>query len=195
MSQIWVVKLGGSLAKSPSLKIWLDRVTQHKNAKIVIVPGGGGFADQVRIAQKQWGFQDQYAHQMALLAMRQMALLFQGIQPKLALASSFLKINTLLDAEKPVIWMPELEMLNKAGIPASWDITSDSLAAWLAEQLSVTELVLVKSALIPEHCSIEELIQMGIVDKAFTQYANKLNSQIKVINHEYIDTFSSWLVN
>ncbi len=85
-------------------------------------------------------------------------------------------------------------MLNRSAIPASWDITSDSLAAWLAEQLSVTDLVLVKSALIPNHCSIEELIQMGIVDKAFTQYANKLNSQIKVISREHIDTFSSWLV-
>ncbi len=85
-------------------------------------------------------------------------------------------------------------MLNRSAIPASWDITSDSLAAWLVEQLSVTDLVLVKSALIPNHRSIEELIQMGIVDKAFTQYANKLNSQIKVISREHIDTFSSWLV-
>jgi aspartokinase-like uncharacterized kinase len=187
---IWVVKLGGSLTKSPLLKAWLDRISQHKQAKVVIVAGGGGFADQVRIVQKQWNFQDQNAHQMAILAMQQMALLFQGIQPQLQLASSLLKINSSLKVGKAVVWVPEVEMLNKAGIPASWDITSDSLAAWLAEQLSATRLILVKSALISRQYSIEEFIQMGVVDKAFTQYANRLNAQIMVVNREYIDSFS-----
>ncbi len=194
MSQIGVVKLGGSLTKSPLLKAWLDRIVQHNQAKLVIVPGGGGFADQVRITQKQWGFQDQNAHQMAILAMQQMALLFQGIQPQLKLASSLLHITSSLEAKKTVVWTPKIEMLNKAGIPASWDITSDSLAAWLAEQLLATNLILVKSTLIPRRYSIEELIRKGIVDKAFTQYANKLNSQIKVINRGDIDSFNSWFV-
>ncbi len=194
MPQIQVVKLGGSLTKSPLLKDWLDKIIQYKNSRIVIVPGGGGFADQVRIAQKQWEFQDQNAHQMAILAMQQMALLFQGLQPQLHLANSILKINRLLEAEKPAVWVPEVKMLNKAGVPASWDITSDSLAAWLAEQVSAAKLILVKSAFIPRQCSIEDLIQMGVVDKAFNQYANRLNAQIKVINREDIDSFSSWFV-
>ncbi|MCK5871864.1 MAG: uridylate kinase, partial [Methylococcales bacterium] len=48
---------------------------------IVIVAGGGLFADHVRQTQKKWCFNETIAHEMAILAMQQMALLFKGLQP------------------------------------------------------------------------------------------------------------------
>ena len=46
-----VIKLGGSLSQAETLVNCLDRLEQHyKNEAVVIVPGGGAFADQVRLA-------------------------------------------------------------------------------------------------------------------------------------------------
>ena len=84
-----VVKLGGSLAKSGLLVNCLQKLNQHyKNSSVVIVPGGGAFADQVRSAQQQFQFNDHTAHKMALLAMQQMALLINGLNNNFVIAHS-----------------------------------------------------------------------------------------------------------
>ena len=89
---MWIVKLGGSLIGSPALKGWLDKLVQFGDGKVVIVPGGGLFADAVRNAQSKTGINDETAHQMALVAMDQYAALMAGLNPKLVLASSELEI-------------------------------------------------------------------------------------------------------
>jgi aspartokinase-like uncharacterized kinase len=45
---MWVVKLGGSLLGSPELPRWLDTLVKISDGKVLIVPGGGMFADAVR---------------------------------------------------------------------------------------------------------------------------------------------------
>ena len=194
MSPIWVIKLGGSLSHSSILKDWLDLILCQGQGRAVIVPGGGDFADQVRVAQQHWQFDDLYAHQMAVLAMQQMALLFQGLYSELDLAESPDQIKRLLKQGSVVIWSPKLSILNQAGIPANWNITSDSLSAWLAHTLSAATLTLVKSSAIPENCAISELIEKGIVDKAFNQYAKLSSYQVQVVNRSDIDSFSAWFL-
>ena len=46
-----VLKLGGSYAFSPHLKDWLDAIAACAGCAVV-VPGGGPFADAVRMAQR-----------------------------------------------------------------------------------------------------------------------------------------------
>jgi len=65
-----VLKLGGSYAFSPFLKNWIDAVKDCAGC-VVLVPGGGPFADAVRAAQPRMGFDDRAAHEMAVLAMDQ----------------------------------------------------------------------------------------------------------------------------
>ena len=65
-----IVKLGGSHAFSPHLKNWLDAIAGCAGCAVV-VPGGGPFADAVRMAQPRMGFDDRAAHEMAVLAMEQ----------------------------------------------------------------------------------------------------------------------------
>ena len=48
-------------------------------------------------------------------------------------------------------------------LPHSWDVTSDSIAAWASIQLHATELVLLKSCDVPE-TSVTQLAELGIVD-------------------------------
>jgi len=194
MASIWVIKLGGSLTDSNILKEWLNLIASQGKGRAVIVPGGGGFADQVRKAQQQWQFDDVRAHHMSVLAMQQMALLFQGLYPEMCLADTPTQIKRFLEHGRVVIWSPIINILNQAGIPANWDITSDSLSAWLAQMLSAITLTIVKSSVIPENYTISELIEKGVVDKAFNQYANFSSHQIQVVNRADIDLFSAWFV-
>ena len=77
-----------------------------------------------------------------------------------------------------------------AGIVPGWDVTSDSLAAWLAEQVAADELVLVKSADISTEATLLELQTQGIVDASFNCYADRLCCPITVINKDRFLSFA-----
>lgn len=189
---MWVIKLGGSLTDSSVLKHWLDFIADHGKGKCVIVPGGGVFADLVRQEQKRLAFNDEIAHTMALKAMQQMALLYHGLNRQLVIAGSTEKIRGVLRQDKASVWSPDIDILNRAGVPNSWDVTSDSLSAWLAAELDAGKLILVKSADIPLSATLDELIDRNIVDKAFCQFFNKNNCGIKIYNREHLGQFGTF---
>jgi len=180
-----VVKLGGSLSQSDALIKCLNSVEQrYAGCTVVIVPGGGAFTDQVRKAQQHWQFNDEIAHRMAILAMQQMALLFKGLKDEFSIAHSVTEIRKQLHKQKTVIWSPDIVELDNAAIKASWDITSDSLAAWLANTLPATELILVKSALIDNNQCLQQLAEYNIIDQGFCNFVIQTTFKITVINQQ-----------
>lgn len=144
---MWVVKLGGSLLGTPELKHWLSSIAQWGDGQVVIVPGGGLFADAVRFAQQQMTISEASAHKLAVLAMNQYAHVLIDQEPSLVLAGSELELAERSWQHRGIVWLPSAMVLADATIPESWDVTSDSLAAWLASKLNATKLVMVKSAL------------------------------------------------
>ena len=76
---MWIVKLGGSLERDALLPRWLELLAELGGGRVVIVPGGGGFADQARAAQAWWQLDDLPAHNMAVLGMAQSAAMMQGL--------------------------------------------------------------------------------------------------------------------
>lgn len=162
--------MGGSLAGSDTLPFWLDALA---DSNVVIVPGGGPFADQVRSAQRSWSFGDETAHAMALLAMGQYGLMLSGLCPKLGTARDIWELRASAGSGRSMVWLPDLSLIDDPSIPASWDVTSDSLAAWLAERLGAANLLLVKSAAIPSGtASYVELLAQGVVDGAFQYFSS-----------------------
>jgi aspartokinase-like uncharacterized kinase len=181
-----IVKLGGSLSQSDVLIKCLNSVEKnYQGRSVVIVPGGGAFADQVRMAQQRLQFDDKTAHRIAILAMQQMALLIKGLKDDFSIARSITDIRKQLHRQKIVIWSPDIVELDKAAIQASWDITSDSLAAWLAKVISARELVLVKSAIIDASLSLQQLAEQDIVDKGFCDSVRQATFKIQVINQQH----------
>jgi aspartokinase-like uncharacterized kinase len=121
---------------------------------------------------------------MAILAMQQMAWLLSSINRNFVLAGSVVEIVRQLETGRPVIWCPDLHELDRAGIAASWDITSDSLAAWLAGVLGARELILIKSANIPQDTDIDELVESGLVDPAFPSFTGHARFKTTIVNKD-----------
>lgn len=168
---MWVVKLGGSLLGSPALNGWLDALVRFGDGKVVIVPGGGPFADAVRDAQVKTGVDDAVAHQMAVLAMDQYATLLGGLNPELVLASSELEIAEYGWQHRAIVWKPSAMVLSDQSLPTTWDLTSDSLAAWVAEKLNAEHLLVVKSVQSAALLNAADLVANGVLDKCFTMYS------------------------
>lgn len=144
----WVVKLGGSLVACAALPAWLATLhgLSHR-ARIIIVAGGGPFADAVRDAQPGLGIDDATAHAMAILGMRQLALAVAALVPG-ETPPDLLTLDALgerRDDAGLVVWDPLDPALVVSGIPADWTATSDSIAAWLGRRIAATGTVLVKS--------------------------------------------------
>jgi len=165
---LWVIKLGGSLADSDALRHWLDVLATAGRGRAVVVPGGGRFADQVRAAQAQARFDDRAAHRMALLAMEQYGVMLCALAPALAPVKTPRGARSALARGRAAIWLPSAYALAACPLPASWDTTSDSLAAWFAWRLGAQRLVLVKSLHFAAGAApAGALCAAGIVDRAF----------------------------
>ncbi len=165
-----VVKLGGSLAFSHNLQQWIAACATCAG-RVVIVPGGGPFADTVRSAQARMQFDDQAAHRMAVLAMEQYGHALASRNALLALADTADAIRHCLASQQVPVWLPARMVFDARDIAPSWDVTSDSLAAWLSGGIGAARLFVVKSAELAsrrERC--ESLVATGILDKAFPRY-------------------------
>ena len=165
-----VVKLGGSLAFSQSLQQWIAACAACAG-RIVIVPGGGPFADAVRSAQARMTFDDRAAHEMAVLAMEQYGRALASRNALLMPADSAETIRQCLSDQRVPVWMPARMVFDAPDIAPSWDVTSDSLAAWLSVRMGAARLFLVKSVeMTSSHGCCEALAEAGVVDKAFPRY-------------------------
>ncbi|NOQ94188.1 MAG: delta 1-pyrroline-5-carboxylate synthetase [Methylophaga sp.] len=174
-----VVKVGGSLYNTPELTLWLSALVEYSTQQsIIIVPGGGPFADQVRTAQTVHHFNDEVAHHMAIIAMKQFGLLLQSHMPTCQPISTYEKPKTPLS-----IWLPDDELLAEPSLAKSWDISSDSLALWLSNQLNAEQLLLIKRA--PIHTtSVKVLSSQSIIDSGFISLFSKHPATVKVINYQ-----------
>lgn len=188
-----VLKLGGSLLSQAVLQQWLLLASRKGKGQLVIVPGGGVFAEQIRLTQEQWQYSDRTAHQMAILAMQQVALLFQGLCADLVLVNKIGLITENLQQNKVVVWLPEVAELDALEVPATWDITSDTLAVFLAKQLQAENTFLIKSAKIPAATNLQQLSGLGIVDKACATTAKKLAVNVQCLQSNQLAFFASFL--
>ncbi len=172
-----VVKFGGSLLDSRNLEALLE-VAGDRGA--VVAPGGGAFADAVRVAQREIGFSDRAAHAMAILAMEQTALLLADLAPSFALCATSEEFTGAFAARRPAIWRPAAMAL-RADVPASWDTTSDSLSLWLAMKIEAPRLVILKSAEVQPGGSPDSWSAAGLVDAGLPTLALGYRGEIACV--------------
>ncbi|TDV19529.1 aspartate kinase [Paraburkholderia caballeronis] len=192
---MWVVKIGGSLSHDPSLRLWLTELREVGGGRVVIVPGGGDFADRVRQYQSEWQFDDLAAHNMCLLAMTQYGLMMQGVLPDLVIASSEAKVRRALRDGRVAVWVPTALMRDTPDAMSNWDTTSDSLAAWLSTMLNAERLMVVKSCPIDPDEPLETFVQNGVVDRRFFDYVRDANYVVELIGKDNVELMRDRLLN
>jgi aspartokinase-like uncharacterized kinase len=171
-----VLKIGGSLEADPArLRGLLAEVADGTHGRCVVVPGGGTFADAVRADQIRDGFDDAEAHRRALCAMTHMARFFCEQEPRLTRS-----IEPWTDEAAVCIWDPASLRAGHPDIPESWDVTSDSLALWLATRLRARVCVLVKSADAAPEETPDALARRGLVDAAVPAFAARYGGPIAI---------------
>lgn len=185
-----VVKLGGSLATARGaadagdfgpLPALLAAIAEA-GAPLVVVPGGGPLADAVRAVQPRLGLSDAAAHHMAILAMESLALAFADLEPRLIPCPDAPAIARAHAAGRAALWLPAA-MARTADVPQSWDVTSDSLALWLAIRLRAARCVLVKSAP-PAGDGPGDWAAAGLVDPVVPVLAARFSGRLELVEAE-----------
>lgn len=143
-----VIKIGGALAAIPYA---LDRVCAavgkaSREHRLVVVPGGGPFADAVREFDGRVGLSADAAHWMAILAMDQYAHALADRIPGAVLVDEPGLISEAVYDGRVAVLAPSRWMRSADVLPHSWEVTSDSIAAFIAGAIDAVRLVLVKPA-------------------------------------------------
>jgi len=140
------VKVGGGLLARPDGFQAALRAIAAAAGRIplVVVPGGGPFADTVRDVDRRVGLPDEAAHWMAVLGMDQHAWLIASCLSGARLVTDASGIAQAADEERLPVLAPYRWLRAADPLPHTWDVTSDSIAAWVAGALDAARLVLVK---------------------------------------------------
>jgi len=178
-----VIKVGGSLYNQVP-----DLVPVLAAAKrpLLIVPGGGRFADAVR----KMRVEEDSAHWMAIASMDQYGWY---------IASQGIMTTALLEKpEWPVVFLPYCKMRQHDPLPHSWDVTSDTIAAWVADFLGL-DLVLLKSVdgihdngTLMEHVKIP--VKTDVVDPFFIPFVLERKVITTIINGSFPDRVKKLLM-
>lgn len=186
----WVVKVGGSLLDCDDVWWRLSRwLRQFDECELIFVLGGGTAVDALREQDQLAPGNPVDVHWQCVEWMRlnsQRALdelqrlqtpVVAQLLPLAALAQRVAGRCVLID---PWLFLHNDDRRHPQPLPESWDVTSDSIAARLAEFCQADGLILLKSAL-PADTTYAGCAATGFVDAFFPQAAAKL-ACVQVVN-------------
>ncbi len=183
---VCIVKVGGSLLDFPELRVRLvqfldQRRMTHPGLRHALMCGGGDFADSVRRYDRIHRFGDYVSHRLAVQAMDLACTVLFCVLP----LCRGVETLDMLDDDWPPDEIPmllpstnlyELDFEKRCPMPLSWDVTSDTIAAWIAGELPGRSLVLVKSAALPHGATRDEAARLELVDPYFPLISSALDS-------------------
>ncbi|MGH7626001.1 MAG: hypothetical protein ACREOJ_11890 [Gemmatimonadaceae bacterium] len=142
-----VIKIGGGLLAAPAA---LDRVAQTlrgacvTDRRLLVVPGGGPFADAVRDVDSTMSLDASAAHWMAILGMDQYAHLLASRLPHARLTERLDELASIHEAGALPVFAPYRLLRAVDPLPHGWNVTSDSIAAWISRHIGAARLILIK---------------------------------------------------
>ena len=174
-----MAKIGGSLLGWAGLRGWLGGfLGEFEISKLLLIAGGGGAADWVRRLDEVHGLGEEVAHGLAMRAMdlsaHVLATIIEGatVVEEGELAASWAAGRTPILLARGVLRADDRRSADP--LPHRWDVTSDSIAARVAERLGASALILCKSTPAPTPPSRDEAARSGLVDPAFLGAARAL---------------------
>lgn len=173
-----VIKVGGSLLDWPPLGRRLGAYLESRRAeRPLVIVGGGPSADVVRALDRVHGLGEVTAHHLALRALDLTAHLLAALVPGLDVVDRASALELVWNSGRVPVLAPRrfLDFEDRADpLERSWDVTTDSVAARVAERLGAAELVLLKSEQAPPGIDRERAADRGLVDRAFPRVSKAL---------------------
>lgn len=147
---------------------WLD--SQPASQWLVVV-GGGKLVDVLRESQRVLRLADESVHWRCIEAMSINAAMLASVFPGARGLAAIEEIDAA--PREPSLWFIDPVKLlrhddavrSARPLPASWDVTSDSIAARVTELAGGVECVLLKSTLPPAGITLEEASRLNYVDR------------------------------
>lgn len=179
---ITVLKLGGSLLDLGELPMRLRAVFKLlADDRPLLVCGGGDAADVVRRWHETHALDEEQSHWLAMESIRLNQRLLLTLMPELELVSNRAAAESawtrgrvpLLDLMS-FVSLEESQAERGAALPHIWDVTSDSLAAWVAIHWPASRFLLLKSAELPPLASLSQLASGGLLDGFFPSLESDL---------------------
>jgi 5-(aminomethyl)-3-furanmethanol phosphate kinase len=137
-----VVKIGGGLLSAGGLdglqRACDDVVEQATRQPVLVVPGGGPFANAIRTVDRDGKLGNRLAHRLALAAMDQLGMVLHELLPSAEPTAGIRApagLGLLLAAPA---------FTGRAGVPETWAVTSDSLAVLAAGAIGADQAILLK---------------------------------------------------
>jgi 5-(aminomethyl)-3-furanmethanol phosphate kinase len=179
VNQRVVVKVGGSLLTWPGLREGLSAYWQSRSDRQpVVIVGGGGAADLVRDLDRIHGLGEDRSHHLALRAIDLTARFLASLMPGLEVVELPDELASVWAAGRIPILSPrrflEADADRPDPLPHTWEATTDSIAARVADRLGAAELALLKSAPLPPGADLAAAAGLGLVDPLFPVVARGL---------------------
>ena len=186
-----IVKVGGSLFDLPDLPQRLHKWLQTQTGGInVLLAGCGAMGNCVRELDARFQLREHISHGMCVDLLAATTRLLAGLLPATSVLEDWERLakRTLpLGASSVVIFNPvrflHQEEAKLAGepLPTGWDVTTDSIAARLAEVTRADDLVLLKSSLPRDFSRLDELSDAEYVDRYFPWAVRPL-AEVRFVN-------------
>ncbi len=132
-----VVKIGGSLFPEYAIKL----AKELKNTNSCIILGGGEFANLIRKYDDEFNFSDETNHWRAIDCMDIIAKLVNDKVKSCKLAYSLKDIEEINSEGFTPIFVVSEFLKKEDPFKCSWDVTSDSIAAYVAHLLNANLLI------------------------------------------------------
>jgi 5-(aminomethyl)-3-furanmethanol phosphate kinase len=172
-----VIKVGGSLSEKSDVLKRLGETLCHiaRKHRIVVVPGGGKFADAVRELDAKFQLPASVSHKMAILAMDQYGMLLSQVIPDASACESMAEAEEVSRMGKVAVFLPSKLFHRNDPFEPSWDVTSDSITAYVAVKLKAPKAIFVtdvdgvftkdpkkhSDATLLKAASVSELLKLG----------------------------------
>jgi len=143
-----IVKVGGGLlSRAGAFELVTGALAAFgKGRRLLVIPGGGPFAQAVRELVRRVKVSDEAAHWMAVLGMDQYAHALTERTPGAVLVEQVSEVDAALAAGLVPVLAPYRWLRAADPLPHSWNATSDSVAAWVAGAVGAKRIVLIKPA-------------------------------------------------
>jgi aspartokinase-like uncharacterized kinase len=182
-----VIKVGGSLLDLPDLAGRLtDFLADFARPHPLMVCGGGPTVDLIRQWDRQFDLGEETSHWISVRALTVNALVLARAVPRLRYTESLDELRGIWSTgEVPVYdaytFLRQVDESGPHPLPRRWRVTSDSIACRLAAHLEAPEVILLKSATVPEGITYEEAARQGLVDPHFPTVAQEV-PRVVIVN-------------